>query len=94
MKISFQWDDKKSKSNQRKHGITFEDAATVFGDSLSLTVPDPAHTRPSEARFITIGQSRQGKIIVVIHCDREEEIRIISAREAASGERNDYEEKR
>lgn len=94
MKILFQWDENKAIINRRKHGISFEEAGTVFGDALSLTIPDPNHSKASEARFITIGQSNQGKILVVIHCDREEKIRIISARAATSGERNDYEEKR
>ena len=85
---------KKAVTNKRKHKVSFEDAATIFGDSFSLTIPDPVHSGPSETRLITIGQARNGKVLVVIHCDREEEIRIISAREATSGERNDYEEKR
>lgn len=73
-----------------KHGISFEEATTVFGDPLSLTIPDPAHSQ-TEARFIILGRSHHGRFLVVIHTERRDNIRIISARRANRRERNDYE---
>ena len=91
MALQFEWDSKKAQVNKRKHGITFEEASTVFGDPLSMTIPDPAHSI-GEDRFITIGTSANGKLIVVVHTDRDDIIRIISARGATRSERRQYEQ--
>ena len=87
----FEWDPKKAWSNVGRHGVTFEEAATVFGDRLSLTIPDPIHSS-SEHRFVTIGLSANGRLLVVVHTDRGDAIRIISARRANTRERRTYEE--
>jgi len=87
----FEWDNNKAASNFVKHGVSFEEAVTVFGDPLSDTLPDPDHSS-GEHRFIIIGSSESGKILVVAHTDDEETVRIISAREATHGERKFYEE--
>jgi uncharacterized DUF497 family protein len=78
-------------SNLAKHGVSFEEAATVFGDPLSITIPDPAHSQ-AEARFVILGQSHWGRLLVVIHTERGDNIRVISARRASRRERKDYEE--
>jgi hypothetical protein len=91
MALRFEWDSKKAQSNKRKHGITFEEASTIFGDPLSITIPDPAHSI-GEDRFITIGTSANGKLIVVVHTERDDVIRIISARKATSIETRQYEQ--
>lgn len=91
MPLSFEWDEHKAKSNLAKHGVSFEEAATVFGDPLSLTIPDPAHSH-AEDRFIVIGSSALQKLLVVAHTDRGDNIRIISARRATKRERKSYEE--
>lgn len=89
MALRFEWDSKKALSNKRRHGITFEEASTIFGDSLSITVHDPAHSI-GEDRFITIGTSVNNKLIVVVHTDRNDIIRIISARKATRNETRQY----
>ena len=92
MKVTVEWDPAKARTNRHKHGVTFEEAATVFNDSLSSTIPDPLRSEPEE-RFIIIGQSIQQRLLVVVHTDREDAIRIISARVANAHERKTYEEK-
>ena len=92
MALIFDWDKTKAKHNVIKHKIPFEEAATVFGDPLSITIDDPIHSSPDEERFVTIGSSYRGKIIVVVHCDQGDYIRIISARQATRKERHVYEE--
>jgi uncharacterized DUF497 family protein len=87
---SFEWDARKAEGNLRKHRIQFEEACLVFADPLSLTVPDPDHA--SEARFLTIGKSAFGRLLVVVHTERGETIRLISARIATRYERITYEE--
>ena len=87
----FEWNETKAKSNLAKHGISFDDACGVFGDPLSVTVHDPSHSR-TEDRFITVGLSSSSSIVVVVHADRGERTRIISARNATPSERRDYEE--
>jgi uncharacterized DUF497 family protein len=72
--------------------VSFEGASTVFGDDLSLSIPDPDHSM-SERRYITIGRAFNGKLIVVVHTDRGDNIRIISARGASRRERKFFEEK-
>ena len=83
---------KKARSNARKHAISFDEASTVFADLLSLTISDPAHSH-EEDRFVTIGSSHRGKLLVVVHTDRDDNIRIISARMASRRERRTYEER-
>jgi len=91
MALQFEWDSKKAQSNKRKHGITFEEASTIFGDPLSITIHDPAHSI-GEDRFITIGTSVNDKLIVVVHTDRNDIIRIINARKATRNETRQYEQ--
>ena len=89
--MQFEWDENKAVSNLSKHRVSFEEAVTVFGDPLSDTAPDPDHSL-DEHRFIIIGSTESGKILVVAHTDDGETVRIISAREATYGEREFYEE--
>ena len=91
MTLEFDWDSDKAYRNFRKHDITFNEGATVFGDSLAATFPDPDHS-VGEQRFITIGLSNQNKVLVVSHTDRLGRIRIISVRRATRQERRFYEE--
>jgi uncharacterized DUF497 family protein len=90
MALRFEWDDRKARSNLAKHGVSFEEASTAFEDLASLTIPDPIHSE-EEDRFILLGQTYRGKIVVVIHTERGENIRIISARPASRQERKTYE---
>ena len=92
MALQFEWDSNKARSNKRKHGVSFEEASTVFGDPLSVTIADPAHSR-GEDRFVTIGTSLNNKLIVVVHTDRDGIIRIISARRATRNEKQQYEQR-
>ena len=89
--MKFQWDPKKATKNVARHGITFREASTAFGDPLASTIPDPDHS-VDEARLLTIGRSTTGRLIVVSHTDREDEVRIISARPGTRGERKRYEQ--
>ena len=91
MKVTIEWDPVKAQINRRKHKVTFEEAATVFTDSLSVTIPDPLHSE-TEERFVIIGQSIQRRLLIVVHADRGDIIRIISARLATAHERKTYEE--
>jgi uncharacterized DUF497 family protein len=91
MALTFEWDQKKAASNLRKHGVSFEEAATAFGDPLSLTIPDPDHSL-DEDRYVLIGESQMERLLVVAHTERSDTIRIISARLATRGERVSYEE--
>jgi uncharacterized DUF497 family protein len=91
MGISFEWDPNKAAQNLRKHGVTFEEAATVFRDELGITVPDPDHSTEEE-RFITVGLSSQDRLLMIAHAERGNAIRIISARELTPRERRQYEE--
>lgn len=88
----YEWDAEKARGNLRKHGISFEDAATVFLDPMALTFPDPVQSR-SEDREITIGHSSRQHVVFVSHCQRANRVRIISARKATRGERKQYEER-
>ncbi|MDR3719545.1 MAG: BrnT family toxin [Bryobacteraceae bacterium] len=89
--LAFEWDPKKEAVNRRKHGVGFVEASTVFGDPLSITIPDPGHAR-SEERFAMIGMSGARKLLVVVHTVRGARIRLISARGATKHERRNYEE--
>lgn len=91
MPLNFEWDKAKASANLRKHGVCFEEAATVFADEQSLTIPDPDHSQV-ENRFILLGTSYRGKMLVVVHTERGDSIRIISARPASRRERQQYEE--
>lgn len=91
MPLEFTWDRDKAASNLAKHGVSFEEASTTFGDPLSITVRDPDHSE-SESRFVLIGQSFRAKLLVVVHSEQNESIRIISAREATRRERRTYEQ--
>lgn len=89
MSLEFEWDRRKAALNNRKHGVSFEEAATAFGDPRSLTVPDPEHSR-DEDRFVLLGVSYQGRLLVVVHTERGDNLRIISARRATKRERQQY----
>jgi uncharacterized DUF497 family protein len=89
--MELEWDEGKNAANIRKHGVSFEEAATIFGDTLSDTFDDPDHSA-QESRFVTVGTSENGRLLIVAHTDRQERIRIISARELTRQERRNYEE--
>ncbi|MEM7536176.1 MAG: BrnT family toxin [Chloroflexota bacterium] len=89
--MQFQWDPEKARTNLRKHKVSFEEAATVFQDALSLTGDDPDHSS-EEDRFVTFGLSSRGRLLVVSFTERGERIRIISARQMTRSERGIYEE--
>ena len=89
--MEFRWDPNKDAANQRKHSVGFREAATVFHDPLSTTFPDYDHSA-SEQRFLTIGVSVRGRVMVVAHAEQGDTIRIISARQATKRERKFYEE--
>jgi uncharacterized protein len=91
--MEFEWDLRKDASNQRKHAVGFREATTVFGDPLATTFPDNEHS-VFEQRFLTIGKSIGGRLLVVVHSERQESIRIISVRRATARERRFYEEER
>ncbi len=84
------WDQDKANNNIKKHSISFEEAVTVFGDPLAVTILDLDHS-VGEFRFLTIGQSKSQKLLVISHTERENEIRLISARLASKQERKNYE---
>jgi uncharacterized DUF497 family protein len=88
--MKFDWDPTKAQENLLSHGVSFEEATTVFADPLAGTIPDPDHSE-GEARFLTIGFTANGRLIVVSHTEEGDTIRIISAREATSHERKQYE---
>jgi uncharacterized DUF497 family protein len=88
--MEFEWDPEKATRNQAKHGVSFHEAATVFGDPLALTFSDPDHSE-DEDRFLTFGHSADGNLLVVSHTDRGDRTRIISARRVMRKERKLYE---
>ncbi len=88
--MRFDWDKNKAASNLAKHEVSFEEAATVFGDPLSDTFDDPDHSA-EDLRFLIIGHFEKGKLLLVSHTDNGETVRIISAREPTRGEREKYE---
>jgi uncharacterized DUF497 family protein len=89
--VIVEWDDQKAAANARKHGVTFQEAATVLEHALSITFRDPDHSI-EEFRFLTIGLASTGRILIVAHTDRAEAVRLISARPATRSERLFYEE--
>jgi hypothetical protein len=92
--LRFEWDDRKNAQNRRKHGISFEEAQTVFFDEQALLIGDPDHSEQEE-RFILLGLSSALRTLVVCHCYRREGgvIRLISARRADPQEREEYEDR-
>lgn len=91
--MEFEWDPQKAIVNNRKHGVTFAEAATVFDDPLGITVADPNHSE-TEDRFIAVGQSHRRRFLIVSFADRRDRLRIISARELTRAERRTYEKQR
>ena len=89
--LEFTWDPAKAASNLRKHGVSFEDASSVFRNSLAKVLPDPTHS-PQEQRSLIIGHSAGGRVLLVVFTERGDRIRIISARDASARERREYEE--
>jgi uncharacterized DUF497 family protein len=90
MPLLFEWDSAKARSNFLKHGVSFEEASTVFGDPRSLTIDDPSHSQ-NEPRFVTLGLSLLNHVLVVVHTERHGKIRLISARLASRKERKFHE---
>ncbi len=86
----FEWDQTKAEQNLKKHGVSFEEASTIFADPFSLTIDDPLHS-VGEQRFTTLGLSEAQRLLVAVHTDRGDNIRIISARNATRRERETYE---
>ncbi|MDX1947096.1 MAG: BrnT family toxin [Pirellulaceae bacterium] len=91
MGLLFEWDQDKASSNEAKHGISFDEAQTVFADPLASTIYDPDHS-DDEDRYLSLGMSGRSRILVVSFTDRDDRIRIISARVASRKERKQYEE--
>jgi len=93
MKTTYEWDEQKAQSNLRKHGVSFDEAETVFDDPLAITIPDPDHSK-AELRFVDIGQSDKGRVLVVTYTGRGKQTRLINARIATRTERIKYEEEK
>jgi uncharacterized DUF497 family protein len=91
MELTFEWDEEKAKKNLRRHEVSFEEAKTVFNDPFLWTFPDPDHS-DIEQRYINIGCSSTGQVLIVVHTERRANIRIISCRKATASERRAYEE--
>lgn len=91
MSLKFEWHPEKERLNQRKYNVSFTEASTIFADPLSATVFDPDHSE-EEDRYISIGYSVRNRLLMVSHTDRDNRIRIISARELTALERKEYEE--
>jgi uncharacterized DUF497 family protein len=87
--VEFEWDANKAASNITKHDVSFDEARTVFGDPLEMMISDDAHL--GEARFVSMGRSESGRLIVVAYTEQDERVRIISARTATPKERRQYE---
>jgi uncharacterized DUF497 family protein len=90
MSIEFEWDDAKASANDAKHGVSFEEASTVFGDPLAAIFFDETHS-DEEDREIIVGHASTGRLLLVSYADREDRVRIISAREATPRERRNHE---
>lgn len=90
MDFLVEWDREKAAQNLRKHGVSFEEAATVLADPLSVTLPDPDHSQ-EEQRFLLLGRSSSGRPLIVAHSEEGERVRIISARVMTPKERKSYE---
>ena len=90
--MEFEWDPRKAVGNLAKHAVSFEEAATVFGDPLGRIINDPRHSTDEE-RYILLGLSRRQRVLAVMFAEHREAIRIISSRRATRRERRDYEER-
>ena len=90
MGLLFRWNESKAKENLRRHGLSFKEASTAFGDPLSVTIEDGDHSY-GESRYILLGETVNHRVVAVAHAERHGEIRIISARFASRGERRSYE---
>jgi len=90
MELVFEWDEVKARRSEAKHGVTFEEARTVFNDPFSLTVADQEHSG-AEERWMDVGLSHKGRLLVVWYTERGECVRIIGCREATRAERRNYE---
>ncbi len=91
MKLIFEWDEKKADVNKRKHGVSFDEAQSIFMDALSIMMPDVNHS-DDEERWLIIGMSNKNRVLIVSYTERGERIRIISADKATRNERKQYEE--
>ena len=91
MGLGFEWDEGKAQTNLRKHRVSFDEAISVFSDPLAITIPDPDHSE-REDRFVDIGRSDKGTVLIVVYTERGDNIRIISCRKATPEERSFYEE--
>lgn len=89
--LLFEWDPKKARENLETHGVSFDEASTAFGDTLSLAIYDPLHSE-EEDRFVLIGNSHKNRLLSIVHTERGDYIRLISARKATKKERKQYEE--
>jgi uncharacterized DUF497 family protein len=89
--LLFEWDPNKAKENLEMHGVSFDEASTAFRDTLSLAIYDPLHSE-QEDRFVLIGSSHRNRLLVIVHTERGDNIRLISARKASKKERKQYEE--
>jgi len=93
MALTYEWDEEKSRNNVRKHGVSFEEAKTIFNDPFAITIGDPDHSF-SEERFLEIGMSAKGRILVVWYAERGDNIRVIGCRKATRSEWRKYEERK
>jgi hypothetical protein len=89
--LRFEWDQNKAKKNFEIHAVSFDEASTAFRDALSLVIYDPLHSE-EEDRFVLIGNSHKDRLLVVVHTERDDNIRVISARKASKKEKTQYEE--
>lgn len=90
MELTFEWDPSKAQKNLKDHAVSFKEATTVFDDEFGITIFDPDHSE-SEDRFIVFGRSALNRILLVVHTDKHDVVRIISARELTRNERKKYE---
>ena len=93
MSLEFEWDPRKAHRNLTIHGVSFDEASTAFQDPLSQTIADPLHSE-DEKRFVLLGRSHRNRLLVVVHTERGDRIRLISARLASTRERVRYEERK
>jgi uncharacterized DUF497 family protein len=93
MSLTFEWNEEKARTNLKKHGVSFDEAKSLFNDPFLMTFPDPAHS-VAETRYVSIRLSAQGHVLVVSHTDRAMNIRLIGCRKATRTERRAYEENR
>jgi uncharacterized DUF497 family protein len=89
MALDFEWDAEKAEANRKNHGVSFEEARTAFADPLHIVLPDPRHSS-GEERFVLFGHSALDRLLAVMHTDRGDRIRLISARETTRKERKQY----